>query len=253
MENNIDNKYPISKNNRNCIGPCYEPNKFVIHPILLKFVTGTDNQPFCPTNIYEEVDEKGKKYQSVVDVCFKSTSTLLDENMDILYPNIIFDSKTFLIVYYNINTHDESLEWLNKNIHLPLNTKLRVIECSLTSFFENIYLIDKIIIKSYQEYFINKIKDIYINICTLIDIDIEKNQIIIRKNNLEPNKYNVERINFIIEKLLNEGEINKFFNKYFEKIKDSLKKENTIGNNFEINFIFKNLITYLKTKLENSL
>jgi hypothetical protein len=253
MENNINNKYPLSKNNRNCIGPCYEPNKFVIHPILLKFVTGIDNQPFCPTNIYEEVDEKGNKYQSAVDICFKPTASLLDENMDILYPNIIFDPKTFLIAYYNINNYQESLDWLNKNTHLPLNTRLRIIECTWISFFENIYLIDKVIVESYQKYFVNKAKDIYMGIYTLIDIDTNKNQILIKKNNLEVNKYNVERINFIIEKLLNEDEINKFLNKYFEKNKDLLKKDHSIANNFETNYILKSLIIYLRNKLENSL
>jgi hypothetical protein len=253
MENNINNKYPISKNNRNCIGPCYEPNKFVIHPVLLKFVTGIDNQPFCPTNIYDEVDEKGNKYQSAVDVCFKPTANILDENMDILYPNIIFDPKTFLIAYYDIKNYQESLDWLNKNSHLPLNTKLRIVECTWTAFFENIYLIDKAVIECYNKYFVNKIKEIYSNLYDLIDIDIKKNQIILKKNNLEMNKYNVERINFINEKLLSEEEIEKFFNRYFDKNKELLKKEHNITSNFQINYILKSFIIYLRNKLENSI
>ena len=250
MENN---KYPISKNNRNCIGPCYEPNKFVIHPILLKFVTSIDNQPFCPTNIYETVDENGKKHQTGVDHCFKATANMLDEKMDILHPNIVFDSKTFLSSYYNINSYHDSLEWLNKNAHLSLNTKMRVIECIWVSYFESIYLIDKLIINSYYKYFLEKVKDIYSIIHEYIDIDEKKNQIIIKKNNIELSKFSVERINFIKEKLINEDEIFKFLNKYFDKNKELLKSDKNIGNNFEINYIFKSLIIYLKNKLENSI
>ena len=245
-------KYPISKNNRKCIGPCYEPNKYIIHPILLKYVTGED-EPFCPTNVYESLDEKGNKFNSNIDVCFKPTSNILEDNNDILYPDITFDPKTFLMVYYNINDYNESLEWLDNNSNIPFNTKLRILECIWIAFFNEIYLIDKIIIDLYHKYFINKVRDIYINIHNLIDIDIKENKIIIKKNKLELNDYNIERINFIIEKLLNNDEINKFLNKYYEKNSALLKKHKNIHNNFEIEYIMQSLIIYLKNKLENSI
>ena len=250
MENN---KYPISKNNRKCIGPCYEANKFIIHPILLKYVSGVD-EPFCPTNIYKEIGEKGDKdYNLFVDTCFKPTSNILDDNNDILYPNITFDSKTFLSIYYQISNYQESLEWFNNNSTTPIDTKLRILECTLIAFFENIYLIDKIITDIYHKYFINKVKDIYMNIYNLIDIDTKDNKIIIKKNKLEPQNYNIERINFIIEKLINEDEIEKFLNKYYEKNSELLKKQKNIQNNFEINYILHSLIIYLKNKLEKTL
>ena len=98
-----ENKYPISKNNRKCVGPCYEPNKFIIHPINLDFVTGNTNKPFCPTNVYEDVDKDGTTYKSFVDECFKVTDDK-DSNVDMLTPNITFDSRSFLNTYYNINS-----------------------------------------------------------------------------------------------------------------------------------------------------
>ena len=252
MENN---KYPISINNRKCVGPCYEPKKFIIHPILLNYVTGRDEQPFCPTNIYKEIGEKGEKdYNLNVDTCFKATANISEEdNNDILYPNITFDPKTFLTIYYEISDYQESLEWFNNNSTKPVDTKLRILECTMIAFFENIYLIDKVIIDIYYKYFINKVKDIYMNICNLIDIDTKDNKIIIKKNKLEAHNYNIERINFIIEKLINEDEIEKFLNKYYEKNSELLKKQKNIQNNFEINYIMHSLIIYLKNKLEKTL
>jgi len=245
----MENNYPTSIHNRKCIGPCYEKNKFIIHPINLNFVTGPSNKPFCPTNVYDEVDENGTKYRSFVDECFKTTVT---ENiqMDILNPNITFNPYMFLSTYYNMDKYNQVIEWLNTNHYLPLKTKLRVIECSWVSFVNDIYIIDDVIVNIYCDFFLENIMTIYEKLFQYIDINESTNKISFGKSKLEINKFNIERINFLKEKLLNEDEVNKFLNRYFEKNKTNLE-------NIELNYmsdkIIKNFIIYLENKITKSI
>ncbi len=251
MENkenkNIDNTYPISKNNRQCIGPCYNPNKFIIHPINLTFVTGPKDKPFCPTNNYE-VNENGKKYKSSVDVCFKETDYINNNQiqMDILNPMINFDHELFLASYYNILTYENLIDWLDKNKNSPINTKLRIIECSWKAFKDKIYFIDLFIIEIYMEYFIENINIFYNKLHKYIDI--EKDKLSFKKTNIDIKTNIIERINFLKDKLLNTDEISKFLNKYFEKYRDNI---NEIS--FEKKEILQNYINYLENKIEKSL
>lgn len=247
-----DIKYPTSKNNRQCIGPCYEPNKFIVHPITLNLVSGEPDKAFCPTNVYEGVDEMGNKYRSYVDQCFKSTSdTNINTQIDILNPTVTFNSQIFLNYYYNINTYDELLEWLNKNSHLLLSTKMRIIECGFSTFIKDIYLIDDNIIKLYTELFSENLEYFYNN--TYEYIDCGKN-IVFKKNNNKKEKMKAERMKYLERKLITHDEVGKFINKYFEKAIEELKEKN-----ISLDYVFqkKNIISsfnkYLVNKIEKSI
>jgi len=246
-----DIKYPISKNNRQCVGPCSEPNKFIIHPITLQLVTGPKDKAFCPTNVYENIDEKGKKSRLRVDECFKPTKYIQNEYIDILNPTITFDSNIFLNYYYNIYTYQELLEWLNKNSHLLNTTKMRIIECGFSSFSKEIYLIDEIIIKLYLELFCEHLEDFYNDTYKYIDCG---KTIMFKKNNNKKNKMKIERIQYLERKLITYEEVSKFINKYFEKTIEELKKKN-----INLNYIFQkqNIINsfskYLKNKIKKSI
>ena len=245
--NKTENIYPISKNNRKCVGPCYEPNKYIIHPINLDFVTGNNNKPFCPTNVYEGVDDDGTKYKSFVDECFKITNNN-ETQVDMLTPNITFDHNSFLITYYNINSYEKVIKWLRNNVHLPLKTKLRLLECMWVAHHDNIFIIDSLIINIYNDLFIDNILTIYNKLSNYVDVDQDKIQF--KKTSLPTSKHSIERINFIKEKLINEEEVNKFLNKYFEKNKNDITK---LEKYFNTNNIIEEFTNYLLAKLSKSL
>ena len=244
-----DNKYPISKNNIQCIGPCYEPGKSIIHPITMQFVTGTNiNVPFCPTNSFQTIDTvTGEVKTRYTDACFKTTANLNDEQLqnNYLNPNINFDAEIFLKNYYNISSYDELLDYLQKNAYLPTNTKLRVIEC-MWIFNKDIFIIDNLLVEIFTDYLIDNIKIIYNKLFKYIDVESKK--ITFKKNNLEKNKFNIERLNFLKDKLVKEEEVNKFLNKYYEKNKGDKIRENI----FQKNEILKNFINYLENKIIKS-
>ncbi len=242
-----NSEFPVSINNRQCIGPCYEKDKYIIHPINMTFVT--NDKPFCPTNVYESTDKTGKKYSSLTDECFKATMSDDNEQMDFLNPNINFNPEQFLIFYYKIDNYEKTLEWLKNNVHLPLRTKLRVIECTIVKYYNNIYLIDDSISHNYYLLLLENINKVYEKLYKYIDVDSDKKKILFRETKLDINDFLVERINFIKEKLINEDETTKFLNKYFEKNKNDATN---IEQNFQKNEIIKNFIIYIENKILKS-
>lgn len=243
------NKYPISKNNIQCIGPCYEPGKSIIHPVTMQFITGENiNEPFCPTDVIQKIDKTtGEKKTISTNECFKVTANNDDEQIqnDYLNPNINFDAEIFLKNYYSISSYDELLQYLQKNNHLPTATKLRLIEC-MWIYNKDIFVIDNLIIDIFHEYFIENISLIYNKLFKYIDADSKK--ILFKKTDLAKSKFNIERINFLKDKLIKQEEVNKFINRYFEKNKKDKIKE-TI---FQKNEILKNFISYLENKIIKS-
>ena len=60
MDSDIDyfnRKYPTSKNGYQCLGLCYEPKTWIVHPITLEHVTNT-HFPFCPVKEWASKNEK---------------------------------------------------------------------------------------------------------------------------------------------------------------------------------------------------
>jgi hypothetical protein len=63
-------QYPKSKNNYQCIGPCYPGGTVAIHPTRLNFVSEGPS-PFCPIDEIETKDPKtGKIIKKSSDTCF---------------------------------------------------------------------------------------------------------------------------------------------------------------------------------------
>jgi hypothetical protein len=248
----MKNTFSTSINNKQCIGPCTEAYKSAYHPLLLRYIT--EKHKFCPTNLYEVVDNSGNKKQYYTDECDKLDKKN-NKNTNLMNPDLQFDHKTFLSFYYNLYKYDDCINWITKNKILPITTRIRIIECIFITFFNDIVIIDNNIIDCYHEYFTKfKFDSIYDNLNSYLSFN-NKKIIINDKNddNENNNKYKKEKTNFIIEKLLNKDEITKFFNKYLEKNKKKFKKNVYINNNFEINFLLKSLILYLINKLKKSI
>lgn len=242
----FDRKYPISKNNKQCIGPCYEPGTWIIHPITLEYVTNT-NHSFCPVNQWEITDPKsGKKFNRTTDECYVPTHekdiSKKEIEMNILIPKIDFSCIQFLKIYYDIHSFEDSLTWISINYNIPIFTKLRVMNCSLEAFGSNIDIIDDRLVDFYIEV-IKKvwIKDIYPYIKNYIFVDNNKIYLKDNKNNeLIDDKYVIEKINFFLEKFANKNMIYKFLLKYINKYKHSWN--NIESHNNELKKYYKKYI-----------
>ncbi len=245
-----ENKYPISMDDIPCIGPCYPAGKYIFHPLDFTYVTG--DVPFCPTNKHNVLDKNGQTVVKNLSKCHPKDilhEKDIDTN-DILTPYIVFNPKLFLSGFYNLNTTEEILEWLKKNSYLPLNTKLRIIECTFISFGE-LYIIDNIFVDCYKEYFMENILIFYDLLYKYVFVDESSSKILIKKNNLDKNKFNVERINFLTQKFINSDEINKFLSKYYAKSQDLDTEKLQIY--FTKKEIINNFINYIENKIEKSI
>ena len=94
MDSVFDKKYSKSKNNFQCLGPCYEPSTYIIHPTTLEHVTNT-KYPFCPVNEWDDIDPKTKQKTSrITDKCFnpikKKNISAHEVEMNIILPKIDF-------------------------------------------------------------------------------------------------------------------------------------------------------------------
>jgi hypothetical protein len=245
-------KYPKSTNNIQCIGPCYKPKTWIIHPITLDYITDMDD-PFCPTNVQEKKLPNGKLDKVYIDTCNIPTHqkdiSKKDMEMSMLIPHIEFNSNEFLKIYYNIFSFEDVLNWLDKNSHLSINTKIRVIESAFIAYGKTLDMIDYRLVN----FFIDLIKYKWINhIYNKLNkyINIVNNNIIIinpSDNKLNNEEHLIVRMNYIIDSF-SEIEIHKFLEKY---IKYSI--DNINNNDFNLNKIKINLIDYFEQKMLKTL
>src|SRR3989304_10249269 len=97
-----ERKYPIGLNGQQCIGPCYEPETYIVHPITLEYVTSS--LPFCPVHNYKYKDPStGKTEDRIIDQCImpskKTKGYEREYEMNVLLPKIDFDCSQFLKIY----------------------------------------------------------------------------------------------------------------------------------------------------------
>lgn len=244
-------RYPKSKNNYQCVGPCYPPGTMVVHPTQLEFVT-EGPLPFCPIDeiVYED-NKTGETIKKSTDVC-----NVLTENIDksqiesnILVPHVDFNSEQFLKIYYKIFSFDAAIEWIDVNKHVPIGTKIRIINCAIDAFDQTIELFDVRFCDFFIEYVkLKKIKQIYSHINENIGVDDSHNILIVPKyyNKLNLHDKSVERINYIINTFVTKEEITKFLQKYFRKNGDQLHKTS-------LEVIAENLIIYIANKINATL
>lgn len=248
-------RYPKSKNNYQCVGPCYPPGTMVVHPTQLEFVTESP-LPFCPiAEIFTEDPKTGETIKKSTDTCYNPTEkndiNKSQLELNILTPHIDFNSEHFLKIYYKIFSFDSALNWIDENKHCPLGTKTRIINCTLEVYNDNIELFDIRFSNFFIEYLkVKKIKKIYENIHKNIGIDTSENIFIVKEkqNNLTIYDKNIERMNYIMQTFINKEEITKFLQKYFKKNAQNLN----IAED-HITKMSEDFIIYIKNKINATL
>lgn len=246
-------KYPKSKNKFQCLGPCYQPSTFVVHPTLLELVTNRE-QPFCPVNEWMYTDLKtGKQDLKLTDICFNPTesSNIVDKELEIniLTPYIDFNIEHFLKIYYDIFSFEDAMDWFEKYKYLPIDTHVRIQKSSLRIFGKKIDIVDQ----RFIDFFIMLIKkkhiyDIYDVINKYIGYDEKTKELILIEPNhniLKESEYHKERVNYIIEIFLNKDDVYKFVLRYFKYRKD---KWDSINDHTETMVI--DLIEYIINKIK---
>lgn len=244
--------YQKSTHGQDCIGPCYEPGIRIMHPMTLNYVRHK-TEPFCPTNEWEYEDKyTGKKLKLYIDSCENPIRKgEINENeisMNMLLPWINFDCGHFLKIYYKIFSFDDGITWINKNKNTPYLTKLRILECCWKYYgYQDDFVITDELIDLYISIIKNKwIHDIYHKFKGMIVVDNDK--IFIGKdvddNKDNKDKYKVEKINYIVKKLLDRNTIYKILLRYIKKFYSKWNEVKSHNKNIKL-FIME----YLDNKL----
>lgn len=218
-------KYPKSSNKFQCLGPCYRPGTKIVHPTYLDIVTDTIN-PFCPVKEWEYVDDVTKKSQQITtDICFNPTANTSVSNqeieLNILTPYIDFDSAQFLKIYYDIYSFEDSVDWCNKNSQTPIDTQIRIMKSSLSTFGKSMDIVDH----RFIDFFIILIKkkfmvQLYDSIHSYVHVNASKGNTTISLgsssiNSLKKSDHFLERTNYIIKTFINDDYLHKFIMRYF--------------------------------------
>jgi hypothetical protein len=254
MENIKKRKFPKSINNRQCLGPCYKPDTSFIHPVLLVPVKNDlyPGKAVCPTTKYEKVDEFSQKtFNPAYDVCNNPTH---DEDTSTQESLLTFQSgftkNIFLSQYYNINSFEDALEWIDENKFTPIETRERILNAALNLYGDNIMYFDDIFVDFYISYIKDKyINNIYKDIHENIGIKNEEILIVDKeKNKLKINEFNIERINYIAKVFLDKLEVRKFLSKY-------IKSQNIHFSDYDnmLHLIYTNHIIYIKNIIKHIL
>lgn len=249
-------KYSKTKNNYQCIGPCYPANTMVIHPTQLEFVT-EGPLPFCPiAEIMYNDPKTGETYRKSTDTCYnpieKNNLNKTQIELNMLTPYVDFNPEQFLNIYYGIHSFDEAMNWIDDNQHLPFMTKLRIINSAISAFYKSIGLFDSRFCLFFGEYIkLKKIKMLYEAISKNIGIDKKTNEVLIvneSENNLDIFEKNVERTNYIVHTFLNKDELTKFLQKYFKNFEETTQQIDTFENNF-LDEIANDFAIYISNKI----
>lgn len=240
----INKKYSKSSHGKQCLGPCVSKNKKIIHPVTLETVTDK-NDAFCPVAGFEVVNEKtNKKEIKYTDKCYGVQVNNINTNdniMNFLIPYLDFDSKHFLIMFYNINNYEEGISWINTNSGYPITTRERIFEAILTAYGDSLDIVDNRTTEFILLLIKNKYYDIiYDRLKRYIYIDLLSGSVKLKENNqTDDDEQKQIKLEYIYKKYINTLEINKFIYKYLrERKKIWLDIKNHVMN------IVNDLITY---------
>ncbi|AYV76679.1 MAG: hypothetical protein Terrestrivirus11_20 [Terrestrivirus sp.] len=254
--------YPKSKNNFQCIGPCYQAGTTIVHPVTLEYVTDRNN-PFCPVRQWELIDrDTGKKTTLTTDICYQPTETKdlsgKEFEINILTPNIDFNDAQFLKIYYNIYSYEDAISFVSEKKYLPAFTKLRIIDCALAAYGKDLNIIDHRTVDFFIE-MINKIwmPEIYKNIEKYVDMHDGKIRLSRQHDQHDQQDQQEEKeinqddakikYNFIKSKFITNDEIFKFLMKYLKHRKDKWTEiQHHVMN------IRNDLIVYIENKIKNT-
>lgn len=191
---NLDeiNKFPISKNKQQCIGPCFPPGMVLINPLTLTI--GSAENPACPTLPWTK-DNQMEYFDDCENPINKDKAKAIQLNY--IVPIVHFNCEYFLKTYYDIFSFEEAIEWITNN-NDPLNTKLRIMDCSWKLYGLKTDIINEQIIQFYSQIFKKMwISKIYQKVYKYIYVDGK--DIYFKQNNKQPGDHKVERMNFLNE------------------------------------------------------
>jgi len=252
---NYNKTYPKSIHNRQCIGPCYFAGTQIVHPITLQYINNT-GESFCPTAPFVHIDKiTGKKETLVADDCYHPTENKdlsgKEFEMNILNPNIEFNHKQFLNMYYDILSFEDAVEYISNKKYTPVITRLRIIDCALIAFGYELSIFDNRVVEFFIEIINNKwMDDVYKAIYTYIYIDDDKIYFanINNKNISESSDIKNIKYNFIKSKFVTNELIYKFLSRYLKHRKDNWDQIIQHSVNIKNDFII-----YIENKITSSL
>ena len=243
-------KLPKSNNGKQCITKCFKPNSIFLHPVTLKFINSGKNA-VCAVNEYID-NNNGKDEKHYADMCNPQLAVDIQEGSieNFISPLLDFNSSLFLLTFYDIKSLEDALDWIDKNSHLPIYSKKRILDLSIEAFGTDINIVDNrfidIVLLLVKTIFLEKFKDrllkyIYIDSKGLV-------QLTRSKASKSDDKDNVIKINYMFKMLVNSDEILKFSIKYFRSRKSEWSNISDHLTNYIDDFIL-----YLINKINLSL
>jgi len=243
MEHQLINikKYPKSASGLQCIGPCYPKNKTSMHPIRMDIIS-SNQYSYCAVNQFSKYNpEKQKTEEVILDKCYnvdndndKQNKADSNENiLNVIIPFMDFNLHHFLIIFYNIHTYEDGIDYITKNKSLPVTTLQRIFEAMLNVFISKIDIIDNrtidfiitLIKKEYTGIFYERLKK-------YIYVDKTKEEVYLKKNGQSDEDDNIVlKTNYIIKSFINPNDVSKFLFKYFKSRKNDFEDNN---NNIKI-------------------
>lgn len=227
-----------SSHNNKCISKCYSPGTNIVHPITLENVTHLDSS-FCAV-----MPKKENNKHIILKKCDEYDSEMQDDDkLNILHPLILFDNRDFLQTYYQINDINDFYFWLRTNKNIPIFTKLRLFECILSVFGDDISIVEPIFVETIID-IIKKywIKMMYSKLCKYIGYSSENEIQIMKpsKNKLTKIEKIDERTKYIISTFITNQNLTNIINNYF----NNKKKDDNLNDFF--NFILTSVEDKMK-------
>ena len=236
MDNNnpadsIHRKYPKSKHNLQCIGPCYPANKRVIHPVTVEYISDFNN-PFCPVDLFVNEDNRVQ----TLDQCYRPTVT--DENMEdvsmkVIEPQLNFNSIHFLRIYYRINSFDEVLVWLENNPNHTQISKQRIVNAGLTGYGSSMTEPPTMLVNFYlstaKKFWMDKILARLNQYLLVKDGTLSFKKLGKKERGASKRSYlRVEKVNFLVQRLVNFHTVQLFLTDYMNRVENY---QDTIDHN----------------------
>lgn len=224
LADSMEEKYPVSRNNYQCIGPCYPPDSFIIHPVTLN--DDVRSYSMCPIHPTVVTDSTGTRVE-LYDFCSVPTAKAptIGTSQQAALPTFKFDPVFFLKLYYNIGSLEEGFEWIDANADLPYKTKERVFNQIVVLYGNNLSLADHRLINHVHNIMTHNIALIFRAIVKYVRIDdSDKTNISLRPPLSSDSSVDISAIDkttislvnaYIKSKLIGVSEINSFLNKFF--------------------------------------
>jgi hypothetical protein len=233
-------KYPKSVSGKQCIGPCYYADSTITHPITLEQIKSSAN--FCPVHRYTYT-QNNKTHVSIIDSCLFPTTNEADQSelfeANLIMPQIQFDSKYFIKIYYDLNSLDDAINWIDTNSNAPFKTKQRVFDHAMVVYGNQLTIIDHRLINFVNALMIRKMPKLYRHIRQYVEINEKTIQLVSEKTYNDENPENEQSTlsdqdkkkihlttEYIKEMFLGMDNIQQFLSKFLRYYKEQLQEPN---------------------------